>query len=61
MANEPVDILQIWPMPASLTPTNLAAALIALNLVTFVLFGIDMAKAEVGALIGWLLGGRPAP
>ena len=61
MANEPVDILQIWPMPASLTPTNLAAALIALNFVTFVLFGIDMAKTEAGALIGWLLGGRPAP
>ena len=30
-----------------LTPTNLAAALIALNLVTFAMFGID--KAEAGA------------
>ena len=48
-------------MPPLLTPTNLAAALIALNFVTFVLFGIDKAKAEAGALIGWLLGGRPAP
>ena len=97
-----------------LTPTNLAAALIALNFVTFAMFGIDKAKAEggtwriaestlltlallggtlgayagralfrhktrkqpfgaslfaiavlqvlaLGALIGWLLSGRPAP
>ena len=36
-------------MPTLLTPTNLAAALIALNFVTFVLFGIDKAKAETGA------------
>ena len=101
-------------MPPLLTPTNLAAALIALNFVTFAMFGIDKAKAEtgawriaestllmlallggtlgayagralfrhktrkqpfganlfaiavlqvlaLGALIGWLLGGRPAP
>ena len=32
-----------------LTPTNLAAALIALNFVTFAMFGIDKAKAEAGA------------
>ena len=97
-----------------LTPTNLAAALIALNFVTFAMFGIDKAKAQsgtwrvkestlltlallggtlgayagralfrhktrkqpfganllaiavlqvlaLGALIGWLLSGRPAP
>ena len=31
------------------TPTNLTAALIALNLVTFAMFGIDKAKAETGA------------
>ena len=96
------------------SPINLAAALIALNLVTFAMFGIDKAKAQsgtwrvkestlltlallggtlgayagralfrhktrkqpfganlfaiavlqvlsLGALIGWLLSGRPAP
>ena len=32
-----------------LTPTNLAFALIALNFVTFAMFGIDKAKAEAGA------------
>ena len=48
-------------MPPLLTPTKLITALIALNFVTFVLFGVDKAKAEAGALIGWLLSGRPAP
>ena len=36
-------------MPTFLTPTTLAAAFIALNLLAFVLFGIDKAKARVGA------------
>ena len=36
-------------MPNFPTPTNLATALIALNLLTFVLFGIDKAKARTGA------------
>ena len=36
-------------MPASLTPTNLTLSLIALNFVTFAMFGIDKAKAETGA------------
>ena len=36
-------------MPTLLTPTTLAAAFIALNLLTFTLFGIDKAKARVGA------------
>ena len=101
-------------MPALITPTNLAAALFAINLITFAMFGIDKAKARagtwrvaestllmlallggtlgayagralfrhktrkqpfganlfaiavlqvlaLGALIGWLLGGRPTP
>ena len=49
MAIEPVDIIQIWPMPALLTPTNLAAVLITLNFVTLAMFGIDKAKAEADA------------
>ena len=36
-------------MPPLLTPTNLAAALIAINFVTFAMFGIDKAKAQSGA------------
>ena len=36
-------------MPALLTPTNLTIALIALNFVTFAMFGIDKAKAQSGA------------
>ena len=38
-------------MPALLTPTNLTltAAFIALNLLAFAMFGIDKAKARVGA------------
>ena len=36
-------------MPTLLTPTTLTAAFIALNLLAFVLFGIDKAKAQVGA------------
>ena len=36
-------------MPALLTPTTLTAAFIALNVLAFVLFGIDKAKAGVGA------------
>ena len=36
-------------MPALITPTNFAATLIALNFVTFAMFGIDKTKAETGA------------
>ena len=36
-------------MPTLLTPTTLAAAFIALNLLAFAMFGIDKAKARVGA------------
>ena len=36
-------------MPTLLTPTTLAAAFIALNLFAFAMFGIDKAKARVGA------------
>ena len=36
-------------MPQFLTPTNLTLAFIALNLLTFVLFGIDKAKARAGS------------
>ena len=36
-------------MPTLLTPSTLAAAFIALNLLTFAMFGIDKAKARVGA------------
>ena len=36
-------------MPTLLTPTTLAVALIALNLLTFAMFGIDKAKARTGA------------
>ena len=36
-------------MPALLTPTNLTFAFIALNLLAFAMFGIDKAKARVGA------------
>ena len=36
-------------MPTLLTPTTLAAAFLALNLAAFALFGIDKAKARVGA------------
>ena len=36
-------------MPTHLTPTTLAAAFIAVNLGTFVLFGIDKAKARAGS------------
>ena len=36
-------------MPPLLTPTNLAAALIAINFITFAMFGIDKAKAQSGA------------
>ena len=35
-------------MPPLLTPTNLTLALIALNFVTFAMFGIDKAKAQSG-------------
>ena len=36
-------------MPTLLTPTNLTLAFLALNLLTFAMFGIDKAKARVGA------------
>ena len=36
-------------MPHLLTPTNLTAAFLALNLLTFAMFGIDKAKARAGA------------
>ena len=36
-------------MPTLLTPATLTAAFLALNLLTFTLFGIDKAKARVGA------------
>ena len=36
-------------MPTLLTPTTLTAAFIALNLLAFAMFGIDKAKARVGA------------
>ena len=36
-------------MPTFLTPTTLIAAVIALNLLTFAMFGIDKAKARVGS------------
>ena len=36
-------------MPPLLTPANLTFAFIALNLATFVLFGIDKAKARAGS------------
>ena len=36
-------------MPTLLTPTTLAAAFIALNLLAFAMFGIDKAKARAGA------------
>ena len=36
-------------MPHLLTPTNLTLAFIALNLLTFAMFGIDKAKARAGA------------
>ena len=36
-------------MPTLFTPTTLAAAFIAVNLGTFVLFGIDKAKARAGS------------
>ena len=36
-------------MPALLTPTNLTAAVIALNLLAFAMFGIDKAKARAGS------------
>ena len=36
-------------MPTLLTPANLTLAILALNLLTFVLFGIDKAKARAGA------------
>ena len=36
-------------MPTLLTPTALAAAFIALNLLTFAMFGIDKAKARAGS------------
>ena len=36
-------------MPNFPTPTNLAIAITAINLATFVLFGIDKAKARAGS------------
>ena len=36
-------------MPHLLTPTTLTAAFSALNLLAFAMFGIDKAKARVGA------------
>ena len=36
-------------MPTLLTPTTLTAAFIALNLLTFAMFGIDKAKARAGS------------
>ena len=36
-------------VPQFLTPTTLTAAFIALNLLAFAMFGIDKAKARVGA------------
>ena len=36
-------------MPHLLTPTNLTLAFLALNLLAFAMFGIDKAKARVGA------------
>ena len=36
-------------MPTLLTPTTLITALIAINLAAFAMFGIDKARARVGA------------
>ena len=36
-------------MPTLLTPATLAAAFLALNLLAFAMFGVDKAKARVGA------------
>lgn len=36
-------------MPPLITPTNIAAALLTLNLLAFTAFGIDKARAEAGA------------
>ena len=35
-------------MPHLLTPTNIAAALIAINVIAFAAFGLDKAKAQRG-------------
>ena len=39
-----------------MTPANIAAALIAINLIAFAAFGLDKAKARRG-LIGWWVSG----